>query len=110
MGNHIYTNSTEQKYEITYVYIILLINFCFFSLSTKIFIRSPRTLFATEDAFQAKKHNIATIIQKIWKGRLQRQKYLKMREAAIIMEKWARRFLAKKEAERRHKSVNVIRK
>ena len=78
--------------------------------STKIFIRSPRTLFAAEDAYQAQKHFIATIIQKIWKGRLQRQKYLKMRQAAIIVEKWLRRFLAQKEAERRHKAVNIIRK
>lgn len=77
--------------------------------NTKLFIRSPRTLFAAEDAFQARKHFIATIIQKIWKGRLQRQKYLKMRAAAIIVEKWLRRFLARKEAERRHRAVNVIR-
>jgi myosin-1 len=81
-----------------------------FLLSTKIFIRSPRTLFATEDAFQAKKHFIASIIQKIWKGRLQRQKYLKMRAAAIVIEKWLRRFLARKEAERRSRAVNIIRK
>jgi len=78
--------------------------------STKIFIRSPRTLFAAEDAYQAQKHFIATIIQKIWKGRQQRQKYLKMRQAAIIVEKWLRRFLAQKEAERRHNAVNIIRK
>lgn len=77
--------------------------------NTKIFIRSPKTLFATEDAFQAKKHDIATIIQKIWKGRLQRQRYLKMREAAITIEKWSRRFLAGKEAERRYKAVSIIR-
>ncbi|XP_069686515.1 unconventional myosin IC isoform X2 [Periplaneta americana] len=77
--------------------------------NTKIFIRSPRTLFATEDAFQAKKHDIATIIQKIWKGRLQRQRYLKMKAAAIVMEKWARRFLAQKQVERRQKAVNIIR-
>jgi len=78
--------------------------------STKLFIRSPRTLFTTEDAFQAKKHFIATIIQKIWKGRQQRQMYLKMRQAAIIIEKWLRRFLAQKEAERRQRAVNIIRK
>jgi myosin-1 len=84
--------------------------FSVFLSSTKIFIRSPRTLFAVEDAFQVKKHFIATIIQKIWKGRLQRQKYLKMREAAIVIEKWSRRFLAQKEAERRHRAVNIIRK
>lgn len=77
--------------------------------NTKIFIRSPKTLFATEDAFQAQKHKIVAIIQKIWKGRQQRKKYLKMRVAAIIIEKWIRRFLAQKEAERRHKAAHIIR-
>jgi len=78
--------------------------------STKLFIRSPRTLFAAEDAFQARKHFIVTNIQKIWKGRQQRLKYQKMRQAVVIMQKWSRRFLAKKEAQRRHKAVNIIRK
>jgi myosin-1 len=86
------------------------LNFFIFLSSTKIFIRSPRTLFAAEDAYQARKHYIAAIIQKIWKGRQQRQKYLKMRAAAIIVEKWLRRFLARKEAERRKRAVNSIRK
>jgi myosin-1 len=84
--------------------------FSIFLSSTKIFIRSPRTLFATEYSYQAKKHLIATIIQKVWKGRLQRKEYLKTRKAAIIIEKWLRRFLAQKEAQRRHKAVNTIRK
>jgi myosin-1 len=87
-----------------------IILFSTFLSSTKIFIRSPKTLFATEDAYQAQKHHIAAIIQKIWKGRQQRKKYLKMRAAAIIIEKWIRRFLAQKEADRRHRAANIIRK
>nr|XP_022903060.1 myosin-IB isoform X1 [Onthophagus taurus] len=77
---------------------------------TKIFIRFPKTLFDTEDAFQAKKHDIAAIIQSKYKGILQRRKYLKMRQAAIIVQKYMRRHLAKKEAERRKAAVLVIRK
>ena len=84
--------------------------FSLFLPRTKIFIRSPKTLFATEDAFQAKKHFIVTIIQKIWKGRQQRKKYLQTRAAAIIMEKWIRRFLARKKVQQRQKAVNTIRK
>ncbi|KAG8225870.1 hypothetical protein J437_LFUL004800 [Ladona fulva] len=76
---------------------------------TKLFIRFPKTLFAIEDAFQLAKHRIAAIIQKIWKGRVQRKKYLKMRTAAIVIEKWMRRYLAKKAAERRKKAVQLIR-
>ncbi|KAK9736480.1 Unconventional myosin tail, actin- and lipid-binding [Popillia japonica] len=77
---------------------------------TKIFIRFPKTLFDTEDAFQEKKHEIAAIIQSKWKGILQRRKYIKMKKSAIIMQKYMRRHLAKKQAERRRKAVNVLRR
>jgi len=100
----------SQYKTFSYSFAQCFIVFSVFLSSTKLFIRSPRTLFAAEDAYQAQKHFIATIIQKIWKGRLQRLEYLKMRGAAIIIEKWIRRFLARKEAERRHKAVNIIRK
>lgn len=77
---------------------------------TKIFIRHPKTLFQTEDAFQAKKHDIATIIQCRWKGLLQRRKYLKLKEAAINMQKYIRRFLAIRELARRRKAADAIRR
>ncbi|XP_044757784.1 unconventional myosin IC isoform X2 [Coccinella septempunctata] len=77
---------------------------------TKIFIRYPQTLFQTEDSFQAKKHDIAAIIQSQWKGILQRRKYLRMREAAIVIQKNIRRYLAKLEAEKRRRAVLVIRR
>ncbi|CAH2095894.1 unnamed protein product [Euphydryas editha] len=77
--------------------------------NTKIFIRFPKTLFDTEDAYQLKKNDIATIIQSRWRGYYQRKQYLKMREAAIIIQKWVRRFLAQKLKERRKKAAYVIR-
>lgn len=77
---------------------------------TKLFIRFPKTLFETEDAFQERKHFIATIIQKMWKGLLQRRKYLKMRESAIVIQKYTRRLLAQKEAERRKNAVNIVKR
>ncbi|XP_044735340.1 unconventional myosin IC [Chrysoperla carnea] len=77
---------------------------------TKLFIRFPKTLFDTEDAFQEKKHVIASIIQSVWKGYVQRRLYLKQKASAIIMQKWIRRFLAQKEAEQRKHAVLVIRK
>uniref|UniRef100_A0AAX7U5K4 Myosin IHb n=1 Tax=Astatotilapia calliptera TaxID=8154 RepID=A0AAX7U5K4_ASTCA len=48
---------------------------------TKIFIRHPRTLFATEDAFQVCKHKLATRIQAKYKGYKVKGDYLKQREA-----------------------------
>lgn len=77
---------------------------------TKIFIRFPKTLFDTEDAFQEKKHDIAAIIQSKWKGIMQRRIYLKMKTAAIIIEKYMRRHLAKKQANRRRQAVDVVRR
>uniref|UniRef100_A0A3B3YEK4 Myosin IHb n=1 Tax=Poecilia mexicana TaxID=48701 RepID=A0A3B3YEK4_9TELE len=48
---------------------------------TKIFIRHPRTLFATEDAFQVCKHQLATRIQAKYKGYRVKEDYLKQKEA-----------------------------
>ncbi|XP_024942663.1 myosin-IB isoform X2 [Cephus cinctus] len=78
--------------------------------NTKLFIRFPKTLFDTEDAFQLKKHDIAAIIQSKWKCILQRRKYLQMRKAAIVLQKYIRRWLAKREAERRRKAAITIRR
>uniref|UniRef100_A0A3P9P9U1 Unconventional myosin-Ih-like n=1 Tax=Poecilia reticulata TaxID=8081 RepID=A0A3P9P9U1_POERE len=50
---------------------------------TKIFIRHPRTLFATEDAFQVCKHQLATRIQAKYKGYRVKENYLKQKEAVI---------------------------
>lgn len=76
---------------------------------TKIFIKYPKTLFDTEDAFQLKKHDIAAIIQSAWKGLVQRRKYLKMRESAIIVQKYVRRFLAIRSIIRRKNATRTIR-
>lgn len=77
--------------------------------STKIFIRSPQTLFATEDAFQAKKHLLVAKIQAAWRGLLQRRIYLLLKAKALIMQKWMRGVLARREAVRRKKAVQVVR-
>merc|ERR1712136_344392 len=42
---------------------------------TKVFIRFPRTLFATEDAFQIRKHSLATLIQARYRGWHQKTEY-----------------------------------
>ncbi|XP_076289926.1 unconventional myosin 61F isoform X4 [Lasioglossum baleicum] len=78
--------------------------------NTKLFIRFPKTLFDTEDAFQMKKHDIAAIIQSKWKCILVRRRYLKMKKAAIVFQKNIRRWIAKREADRRRKAVITIRR
>ncbi|XP_041978800.1 unconventional myosin IC isoform X2 [Aricia agestis] len=77
--------------------------------NTKIFIRFPKTLFDTEDAYQIKKNDIATIIQSRWRGYYQRKRYLQMKQAAVVIQKWVRRFLAQRLRERRRKAADVIR-
>ncbi|KAF0288631.1 Myosin-IB [Amphibalanus amphitrite] len=44
---------------------------------TKVFIRLPKTIFEVEDRFQARKHELVTLITKIWRGRRQRLQYQK---------------------------------
>ncbi|XP_030385777.1 unconventional myosin IC isoform X2 [Scaptodrosophila lebanonensis] len=77
--------------------------------TTKLFIRWPRTLFDTEDAYQAKKHDVAAIIQAHWKGLVQRRKYLKLREQVIKLQSYCRRVLAKQAAQRRREAADKIR-
>ncbi|XP_050411443.1 unconventional myosin-Ic isoform X2 [Patella vulgata] len=77
---------------------------------TKLFIRFPRVLFATEDAFQLKKHDLATQIQSQYRGFTQRKKFLHMRLSAIIVQCHWRRYAAKKLLEKRKKAAQDVRK
>ncbi|XP_076801884.1 unconventional myosin-Ic-like isoform X1 [Clavelina lepadiformis] len=77
---------------------------------TKIFIRLPRTLFATEDAFQIRKHELATLIQSTFKGWSQWKKFRRMREAVTLINAHWRRMLAIRLREKRKKATLEIRK
>uniref|UniRef100_A0A8B9TQQ3 Myosin IH n=1 Tax=Anas platyrhynchos TaxID=8839 RepID=A0A8B9TQQ3_ANAPL len=68
---------------------------------TKIFIRFPKTLFATEDAFEIRKHLLVSRLQAKYKGCLGKREYQKKREAAIKLEACWRGALARKEAKKR---------
>ncbi|TNM91950.1 hypothetical protein fugu_018962 [Takifugu bimaculatus] len=77
---------------------------------TKIFIRHPRTLFATEDAFQVCKHKLATRIQAKYKGYRMKGDYQRQREAATRIENCWRGLMARKEREKRAWAVKVIKR
>uniref|UniRef100_G1QM03 Myosin IH n=1 Tax=Nomascus leucogenys TaxID=61853 RepID=G1QM03_NOMLE len=77
---------------------------------TKIFIRFPRTLFATEDAFEFSKHQLVARIQATYKRFLGRREYVKKRQAAIKLEAHWRGALARKAIQRRKWAVQIIRK
>lgn len=76
---------------------------------TKLFIRFPKTLFAIEDAFQTKKHELASIIQSRWKGRRQRNIFLQIRESTIMIQTYCRRYLALQAAQRRRDAAIKVR-
>uniref|UniRef100_A0A8C9T656 Unconventional myosin-Ic n=1 Tax=Scleropages formosus TaxID=113540 RepID=A0A8C9T656_SCLFO len=77
---------------------------------SKIFIRFPKTLFATEDALEVRKHSLATKLQACWRGYSQKSKYLKMRHSAILIQAWWRGILALREAKRRRTAADTIRR
>ncbi|XP_070820436.1 unconventional myosin-Ih [Chaetodon trifascialis] len=77
---------------------------------TKIFIRHPRTLYATEDAFEKCKHELATRLQAKYKGYRAKGEFKKQKEAATKIETCWRGVQARKERERRAWAVKVIKK
>lgn len=77
---------------------------------TKIFIRFPKTLFATEDAFQIRKHELAAILQATWRGFRQWKLYQRMRQAVTTISAEWRRVLAQRLKEKRKNAAAAIRK
>nr|XP_046225832.1 unconventional myosin-Ih isoform X4 [Oncorhynchus gorbuscha] len=77
---------------------------------TKIFIRHPRTLFATEDAFEVCKHELATRIQAKYKGYRVKGDYIRQRQAATKIETCWRGMKARREREKRAWAVKVIKR
>ncbi|KAM9360809.1 unconventional myosin-Ih [Symphorus nematophorus] len=77
---------------------------------TKIFIRHPRTLYATEDAFEKCKNELATRLQAKYKGYRAKGEFRKQKEAATKIETCWRGVQARKEREKRAWAVKVIKK
>ncbi|XP_017945451.1 unconventional myosin-Ih [Xenopus tropicalis] len=77
---------------------------------TKLFIRFPRTLFATVDSFEIRKHQLVSKIQAKYKGCLGKRAFEKKKKAAIKLESCWRGVLARREAKKRAWAVQTIRK
>ncbi|XP_041097150.1 unconventional myosin-Ic isoform X1 [Polyodon spathula] len=77
---------------------------------SKIFIRFPKTLFATEDALEVRKHSLATTLQASWKGYSAKSKFQKMRRSAILIQAWWRGVQGRRRAARRKRAVEIIRR
>uniref|UniRef100_A0A8C9BP40 Unconventional myosin-Ia n=1 Tax=Phocoena sinus TaxID=42100 RepID=A0A8C9BP40_PHOSS len=63
---------------------------------TKIFIRSPKTLFYLEDKRRLRIHQLATLIQKMYRGWRCRIHYQLMRKSQILISSWFRGNMQKK--------------
>ncbi|KAF6729527.1 Unconventional myosin-Ih [Oryzias melastigma] len=77
---------------------------------TKIFIRHPRTLYATEDAYERCKHELATRLQAKYKGYKAKGEFRKQKEAATKIESCWRGTQARKERDKREWAIKVIKK
>ncbi|XP_067328163.1 unconventional myosin-Ic isoform X1 [Anolis sagrei] len=77
---------------------------------TKIFIRFPKTLFATEDALEVRKQSLATEIQASWRGFHQRKKFQEMKHSATNIQSWWRGTLGRRKAAKRKWAVETIRR
>ncbi|XP_030217397.1 unconventional myosin-Ic isoform X2 [Gadus morhua] len=77
---------------------------------SKIFIRLPKTLFTTEDELEAKKPDIALILQTSWRGYRERAKYKRIRNAVIVIQAAWRGMKARRRARRRRDAADLIRR
>ncbi|XP_036264522.1 unconventional myosin-Ic isoform X2 [Pipistrellus kuhlii] len=77
---------------------------------TKIFIRFPKTLFATEDALEVRRQSLATQIQASWRGFHWRQKFLRVKRSAICIQSWWRGTLGRRKAAKRKWAAQTVRR
>ncbi|XP_006004623.1 unconventional myosin-Ih [Latimeria chalumnae] len=76
----------------------------------KIFIRYAKTLFATEDAYEICKHQLAARIQARYKGYRVKGEYRKQKAAAIKIETCWRGVQARKNARKRAWAIDTVKK
>ncbi|NXN31376.1 MYO1A protein, partial [Nycticryphes semicollaris] len=75
---------------------------------TKIFIRSPRTLFDLERRRQERVSELATLIQKTFRGWRCRTRYQLMRKSQILISAWFRGHMQKNRYKKMKRSVLII--
>uniref|UniRef100_A0AAQ5ZX52 Myosin ID n=1 Tax=Amphiprion ocellaris TaxID=80972 RepID=A0AAQ5ZX52_AMPOC len=77
---------------------------------TKVFIRTPRTLFSLEEQRAEMVQRIVLFLQKVWRGTIARMRYRRMRAALIILRAY-RRYKVKsyiRDVNRRFKNVRSM--
>ncbi|XP_018412721.1 PREDICTED: unconventional myosin-Ib isoform X3 [Nanorana parkeri] len=74
---------------------------------SKIFIRNPRTLFRLEELRKERLEDLATLIQKIYRGWKCRTQFLLMKKSQIVVAAWVRRYLQRNKY-KRIKSATIV--
>ncbi|XP_042301845.1 unconventional myosin-Ib isoform X3 [Sceloporus undulatus] len=80
-----------------------------FSLGrSKIFIRNPRTLFKLEDLRKQRLEDLATLIQKIYRGWKCRTHFLLMKKSQVVVAAWYRRYAQQKKYQLTKSSAIIV--
>ncbi|XP_036028827.1 unconventional myosin-Ib isoform X7 [Onychomys torridus] len=75
---------------------------------SKIFIRNPRTLFQLEDLRKQRLEDLATLIQKIYRGWKCRTHFLLMKKSQVVIAAWCRRYAQQKRYQQIKSSALVV--
>ncbi|XP_068184701.1 unconventional myosin-Ib isoform X6 [Antennarius striatus] len=75
---------------------------------SKIFIRNPRTLFSLEERRRECLQDLATLIQKIYRGWKCRRQFLLMKKSQIVVAAWYRRFAQQKKYKKIKSATTVV--
>ncbi|KAM6978517.1 unconventional myosin-Ib isoform 3-T3 [Tautogolabrus adspersus] len=75
---------------------------------SKIFIRNPRTLFFLEERRRQCLQDLATLIQKIYRGWKCRSHFLLLKESQIVVAAWYRRFAQQKKYKKIKSATTVM--
>ncbi|KAM6464117.1 unconventional myosin-Ib isoform 3-T4 [Liasis olivaceus] len=75
---------------------------------SKIFIRNPRTLFKLEDLRKQRLEDLATLIQKIYRGWKCRTYFLLMKKSQIVISAWYRKYAQQKKYQQIKRSAIVV--
>ncbi|XP_024919514.1 unconventional myosin-Ib [Cynoglossus semilaevis] len=75
---------------------------------SKIFIRNPRTLFFLEERRRQCLQDLATLIQKIYRGWKCRSHFLLLKQSQIVVAAWYRRYAQQKKYQRIKSATTVV--
>uniref|UniRef100_A0AAQ4NRK0 Unconventional myosin-Ib n=1 Tax=Gasterosteus aculeatus aculeatus TaxID=481459 RepID=A0AAQ4NRK0_GASAC len=75
---------------------------------SKIFIRNPRTLFSLEERRRQCLQDLATLIQKIYRGHKCRSHFLLLKKSQIVVSAWYRRYAQEKKYQKIKSATTVV--